>query len=203
MTGPFQGTVGHDELVARIRNHPFSDDPVIRRQDFARLFLGDDAAPGKPSPIVLDGAGGSILYFHGGGYAFGSPQTHRRLGAGLAARAGLRVVLPCYPLAPEQRWPAQLQAALAAVDEQPDPLLLAGDSAGGHLALVTALACARRGRRLAGLILFSPNTDRSGRSQSRRNNHVDPMVDDAGDQQLARACFGERDAHDVQVSPLL
>jgi len=204
MAAPFEGTIDRAAIIARIRNHPFSDDPVVRRRDFARLFLGDDAAMAAPTSVDLAGTDGTIVYFHGGGYSFGSPQTHWRLGHGLAERTGLRVVLPSYPLAPEQRWPAQLQAALAAVAEHPDPLFLAGDSAGGHLALVTALACARRGRPLAGLILFAPNTDRTGRSQTRRrNNPIDPMVDDAGDQALARQCFGDRAPEDVQVSPLL
>src|SRR5699024_10732011 len=127
MAAPFEGTIDRAAIIARIRNHPFSDDPVVRRRDFARLFLGDDAAMAAPTSVDLAGTDGTIVYFHGGGYSFGSPQTHWRLGHGLAERTGLRVVLPSYPLAPEQRWPAQLQAALAAVAEHPDPLFLAGD----------------------------------------------------------------------------
>ena len=89
----------------------------------------------------------------------------------------------------------------AALEDGP---ILAGDSAGGHLALVTALEMARAGRPAAALLLFSPNTDRTGLSETRTSmEDGDPMVDDAGDRALARQCFGTRDAADPQVSPLL
>ncbi len=154
--------------------------------------------------MTFEGEGGTIVYFHGGGYAFGSPLTHARVGRGLADRTGWSVVLPDYPLAPEHRWPAQLDAALTTVTDIVGSVVLAGDSAGGHLALVTALELARRGSTVAGLILFSPNTDRSGLSTTReRNDPLNPMVDDAGDRQLAQQCFGDHSVHHRQVSPVL
>jgi acetyl esterase/lipase len=79
-----------------------------------------------------------------------------------------------------------------------------GDSAGGHLALVAALALARTGRRLAGLALFAPNTDRSGLSETRgiMTPH-DPMNADADDARLAAMCFGDRAPDDPELSPAL
>jgi acetyl esterase/lipase len=72
------------------------------------------------------------------------------------------------------------------------------------LALVAALALARAGRPAAGLMLFSPNTDRSGLSGTRRTNEGrDPMVDDAGDRRLARLCFGDMPGDHPEVSPVL
>ena len=118
--------------------------------------------------------------------------------------SGCRVVLPTIPLAPEHRWPAQLESALQQCAATEGLVLLSGDSAGGHLALVTALELARRGTPAAGLILFSPNTDRSGLSNTRaRNDPLDPMVDDAGDRALAALTFGDRDPRDPQMSPVL
>ena len=82
--------------------------------------------------------------------------------------------------------------------------ILAGDNAGGHLALVTALDLARKGRPVAGLLLFSPNTDRSGLSKTRAQADKDaPDFDDRCDKYLAKLCFGDRSTTDPQVSPLL
>ena len=196
------GPSTREAIVARIRAHPLGDTPAEMRADFADLML----APAGASGTIRCGDTGpaTVVHFHGGGYVFGSPLTHGRLGEGLANASGLGVVLASYPLAPEHPWPAQLDAALAACDAVDGPVILSGDSAGGHLALVTALELARRGTPVAGLILFSPNTDRTDLSTTRAaNDAADPMVDDAGDRALAAMAFGDRPADDPQVSPLL
>lgn len=206
MRYPFSGPISRDHITARVQAHPLGDRAAVQRTRFAHLVLGEraDTEVDAAVDVTFDGEGGTIVYFHGGGYAFGSPLTHARIGRGLAERAGMRVVLPNYPLAPEHLWPAQLDAAMAAVMGIADPVVLAGDSAGGHLALVTALELARHGRNVAGLILFSPNTDRSGLSTTRaRNDPLDPMVDDEGDQQLARQCFCDMAVENRHVSPVL
>ena len=204
MPGPFSEPVERDAILARISTPPIEGEPDARRRAFAELVLGDGAHAGDNAESRFEGEGGTIVYLHGGGYMFGSPQTHARIGCALAEATGLSVILPGYPLAPEDVWPAQLEAALAAVAAATPPVVLAGDSAGGHLALVTALELARRGGHVAGLILFSPNTDRTGLSTTRSPNEgSDPMVDDEGDRELARQCFGSRPADDPEVSPLL
>lgn len=154
--------------------------------------------------ILFSGKKSRIVYLHGGGYVFGSPQTHARIASGLARRTGADVLLPKYPLAPENRWPAQLKLAITAAKSPGLPVILAGDSAGGHLALTAALELARLGFPPAGLVLFSPNTDRSGLSQTREvNQDSDPMVDDQDDRDLARLCFGDLPDDHPQVSPLI
>ncbi len=204
MDAPFSGPVGRDEIVARIAAHPVHGSYRARREAFARLTLGDDASAEPRTPLRIDGEGATIVYLHGGGYVFGSPQTHRRIAVELAQRTGVSVVAPAYPLAPEYVWPAQLEAAMGAVSGVEGPVVLAGDSAGGHLALVTALELARRGRRAAGLVLFSPNTDRTGLSCTReRNNPRDPMVDAETDRDLALLAFAGLADDDPQVSPVL
>nr|WP_281494125.1 alpha/beta hydrolase [Jannaschia sp. S6380] len=176
------------------------------RRGFRNLALGA-AGPGdgslrfRPEGTACDLP--PVVWFHGGGYVFGAPATHSRIGRYLADTHGLAVHLPRYRLAPEHPWPAQLDDALSAIPDGPTPIL-AGDSAGGHLALVTALRMARDGRAPRALLLFSPNTDRTEQSGTRRSmEDGDPMVDDAADRRLARMCFGDRDPADVQVSPLL
>ena len=105
---------------------------------------------------------GAVLYLHGGGFTVGSPRTHRALAAWLAREAGVPVHLAGYRLAPEHPFPAALEDALAAYDAlcAQGPVLVAGDSAGGNLALGLAIAARDSGRPLpAGLMLLSPAVD--------------------------------------------
>ena len=209
MDGPFQGPIGRDAIVARIKSHPLGDDATSQRKAFEELVLGSQTAKAlrdtAAESIRMHGRGnGTIVYLHGGGYAFGSPRTHERIARGLAERTGLSTLLPAYPLAPEHPWPAQLDAVLQAVQSMRKTIVLAGDSAGAHLALVTALELARLGMPVAGLVLFSPNTDRSGLSTTRTTNDpLDPMVDDAADRDLAKRAFQDLPAEHPHASPVL
>jgi epsilon-lactone hydrolase len=109
----------------------------------------------------------TVVHFHGGGYCVGSPAEARDWAAHLSARAGCRVVLPDYRLAPEHPYPAAVddaRAVLNAAAGQPDSgtVIVSGDSAGGGLALVITLALsgsASGGTRLAGCMLLSPWLD--------------------------------------------
>ncbi|MBS4045749.1 MAG: alpha/beta hydrolase [Alphaproteobacteria bacterium] len=110
--------------------------------------------------------GRALLYLHGGGYMAGNPRTHRAITARLAHRLGVAVFSLDYRLAPEHPYPAALEDALAAwrwlLDDgwRPDRLWLAGDSAGGGLALALMLACKQQALPLpAAAALFSPWTD--------------------------------------------
>lgn len=114
--------------------------------------------PGPGGPIELRlfdpraerGAGPVIVFYHGGGYVTGSIATHASLAAEIARQLDLPVVSVEYRLAPEHKWPAapdDAEAAArwvaengAALGLEIDGLVLAGDSAGGTLTLVTALA---------------------------------------------------------------
>ena len=219
---PFDGEVTRADVVARIQAHPLGDGPDAMRRDFARLVggTGDVGSDVRVQAIerggtdgllvrpraAVDGEGRRIVWFHGGGYVFGAPETHLRPAAFLAGLADVPVFLPRYRLAPEHPWPAAFEDAMAAVRHaKGGPLVLVGDSAGGHLALNVALALAREGMPAVGLVLLSPNTDRSGLSETReRNGPSDPMVDDEGDRAMARLAFGDGyDRQDPQVSPLL
>jgi acetyl esterase/lipase len=104
----------------------------------------------------------TILYLHGGGFCTGSPATHRALTSRLARAAGLPVFAADYRLAPDHPFPAAVEDAIAVYRALSDagPVVLAGDSAGARLALVTALAARERDMRLpAALMLFSPWID--------------------------------------------
>lgn len=108
----------------------------------------------------------TVLYLHGGGYCTGSPATHRAITGWLALRGDARVFAADYRLAPEHPFPAALDDALAASrgllgeGVGPGELVLAGDSAGGGLALATALRLRELGLPLPrALLLFSPFVD--------------------------------------------
>ncbi|MFD1198554.1 alpha/beta hydrolase [Brucella gallinifaecis] len=111
---------------------------------------------------------GAILFVHGGGFAFCSPETHERCARVLAIESGLPVVLPDYRLAPENPYPAGLLDVIAAwrnifkvtasAEVSQGPLIIAGDSAGANLALASMLHEQTTGRPMpAGALLFYGN----------------------------------------------
>jgi epsilon-lactone hydrolase len=108
---------------------------------------------------------GVVLYFHGGAYMIGAPETHAAMLAELARLSGARVFAARYRLAPEHPFPAAFEDALAAFDglvalgHAPETIVLGGDSAGGGLALALLAHLCGSGRRPAGLLAFSPWTD--------------------------------------------
>jgi len=127
----------------------------------------------------------AVLYLHGGGYVIGSLATHRDLAARISRASASRVLLLDYRLAPEHRFPAAVEDALAAYrwllaqGHDPRRLALAGDSAGGGLALVTLVGLRDAGDRLpSAAVCLSPWTDLalSGDSMQSRAS-ADPAID--------------------------
>lgn len=107
-----------------------------------------------------------ILYLHGGGYCFSAPETHRHLVARLCESAQARGLSIDYRLAPEHPFPAALDDAvtayrwLLAQGLSPSGIILAGDSAGGGLAIATAMALRDGGAPLPrAIVALSPWTD--------------------------------------------
>ena len=106
----------------------------------ARLF--DPRETREPGPLVA--------FFHGGGFVIGDIETHASFCAEMARRLDLPVVSVDYRLAPEAKWPAapdDCEAAARWLAESPAELgrnvtglVLCGDSAGGNLTIVTAMA---------------------------------------------------------------
>jgi monoterpene epsilon-lactone hydrolase len=106
---------------------------------------------------------GGIYFIHGSGYALCSPRTHRRLTAWLSRLTGLPVFCVDYRLAPRHRFPTAADDARAGWDwlsrrVPPERIVIAGDSAGGHLA-VDLLLQPELAARPAALVLFSPLID--------------------------------------------
>ena len=161
------------------------------------------------SPAVADVP--TVVYAHGGGYVLGSAAVAIPITARLAA-SGLRLVSVDYRQPPEHPFPAALDDVLAvylALAAGGTPVALAGDSAGGALALSAAVAATARGVRPAAIALFSPLLDHL---HARRPDDAGSGVahlDDAGadsrdrqEQALLRAYAGDADPAGPRLSPL-
>lgn len=152
----------------------------------------------------------AILYLHGGGYVAGSAWAHRGMLAQLSRLVDVPVFAPDYRLAQNAPFPAAFEDAVAAWTmvraEQnlpPERILIAGDSAGGGLALALLAHLLEIGERPAGLIGFSPWTDLtlSGESLA-TNEHSDAILIRARMPELCDIVLAGADPADPRVSPL-
>ena len=151
-----------------------------------------------------------VLYLHGGGYVLGSLDTHAELMARVASACRAPVLGVDYRLAPEHPFPAAVDDALASYEHlidagiKPQSIVVAGDSAGGGLALALMLRLKEQGKPLpAGAILFSPWSDltASGDSVATRRE-ADPMITPDLLNPMAAHYRAEVDAANPLISPL-
>ena len=151
-----------------------------------------------------------ILYCHGGGYSTGSMVYARTLTTKLAESTSMDVFCFNYRLAPEFPYPAACEDAMAAWDHLMQfgygarDVIVAGDSAGGNLALSLVLRLKVQGRLLPrGLVLLSPWTDltASGKSYAAKAG-LDPVLDPEYLQRMTRNYAQEQDLSDPLISPL-
>lgn len=150
-----------------------------------------------------------ILYFFGGGYAQGSPFEDLPITAALADFTGARVVVPHYRLAPENPYPAALNDGIAVyralVDASaPSRLALAGESAGGNLALAVLGRARAEGLSMpCAAALLSPWADLSNAGDSiAANASRDPTLDPFMLEDFAAAYAAGADRRDTGISPL-
>ncbi|HLT35175.1 MAG TPA: alpha/beta hydrolase [Enhygromyxa sp.] len=149
-----------------------------------------------------------LLFIHGGGYSLGSAATHRPLAARIARPLGVEALLPDYRLAPEHPCPAGLDDTLAVWRALPERVraraILAGDSAGGGLALALTMTLRDTDEILpSALVLLSPWTDLtvSGESVDRLAEH-EIMLARPGLELMAARYAGSLARNDPRVSPL-
>jgi epsilon-lactone hydrolase len=156
------------------------------------------------------GAGPAVLlYFHGGGFCFGSFRTHGPLAAALARAAKARTFAAEYRLAPEHTAPAAHEDALAAYRHllaeglEPRQIVLAGDSAGGTLVLGTLLALRDAGEPMpAAGIAISPWVDLSCSGSTFKSNARFDFVGEAHCRLAAVSYLGAVDPRRSDISPL-
>jgi monoterpene epsilon-lactone hydrolase len=152
---------------------------------------------------------GTVLYFHGGSYVVGSPETAMSLTGNLVARTGFRAFSVDYRLAPEHPFPAAIEDTLAAyralLEEGEDPasIAFAGDSAGGGLTVTTCLAARAAGLPLpAAIVAFSPGLDgtRTGESMDTKAG-IDPLLNREALEHLGAMYRGDQDPRQELLSP--
>ncbi|MCB5200013.1 alpha/beta hydrolase [Loktanella sp. TSTF-M6] len=164
------------------------------------MICGTDA----PTP------NGTTLYLHGGAFVIGNLRGYRHLVARLAQAAGTRGVFLDYRLAPEHPFPAALddaEAAWRALSDDPDagPLTLAGDSAGGNLALALLQRIIAKGLVLPhGVAVLCPVTDlRLENPSLAKNRKTDPLVSTRWGARGVAAYLAGADPAQPDASPIL
>ena len=213
-------------VLEMLRNAP----PIIGGQSVEKMRAAmEDMTTGAPLPdgtelqaVEANGVpckwtstpgvdpGRAILYLHGGGYVIGSIATHRGLVSRLTSATGSRALSVGYRLAPENPFPAAVDDATAAyrwlVSQGMEPfrVVIAGDSAGGGLALATLLALRDAGDALpAAGVCISPWVDLEGLGESMtRNADVDPIITKDGLMDMARMYLDGADPKSPLAAPL-
>jgi len=130
--------------------------------------------------------GALIVYFHGGGWVKGDLNSHHEVVAAIAAATGAEVLAVDYPLAPENRHPAQILSGYEvlrylnsthAVSRSPGPMIVAGDSAGGQIAAsLCMLARQEGGPTISGQVLVYPVLDHRCDTDSFRRFSEGPLL---------------------------
>jgi len=143
------------------------------------------AGPAGGDLIRFDGADDKrlIIYFHGGGFLFGSSRSHRVIATHLARASGITVLAPDYRLAPEHPAPAAHDDAFEVYEwalangYDPAAIAICGDSAGGNLALSVAVRAKQAGLpQPAALMLMSPALDLANEGVSHHSVTDAPLL---------------------------
>jgi epsilon-lactone hydrolase len=151
-----------------------------------------------------------ILFLHGGGYCSGSLDSHRHIITEAGRSAASRTLALDYRLAPEHPFPAALDDALAGYrflldqDIAPSRIAIAGDSAGGGLAVATMVALRDAGMPLPACAwCISPWIDLEAVGDSMTSKAaIDPMISKPYVLELASAYLGDADPRTALAAPL-
>ena len=205
-----------DKLVTSLRAVGFSGEQTIEElranwEKFAESFppasdisFEPVSAAGVASEwVTAPGAAPDrvMLFFHGGGYTIGTLASYRNFTGNLARGTGARLLAVGYRLAPEHPFPAALEDAVTSyrwlIDAgvPPHRIVIAGDSAGGGLALAAAVALRDRGYPLpAAIVAICPSTDLAKEGASvRERAHLDPIVNYESSMAHALRYVGKKD----------
>ena len=152
-----------------------------------------------------------VLYLHGGGYMEGSLTSHQDIAIRISRAAKVKVLLVDYRLAPEHPFPAAVEDAvnsykwlIESEKVNPNRIVIAGDSAGGGLTLVTLIKLRDEKIELpAAGVCLSPWTDLALTGESlRRNAKVDPFLKFYDLVFMADLYVGDNDPKNPYISPL-
>lgn len=208
---------------------PASDDPVKSRDQFRRITVAlretlppanleridDITVPGAVGSQaarvyvpVGGGNGGTLLFFHGGGFIIGDIPSYELQVRSIAERTGMITVSAEYRLAPENPFPAAADDAVsiaAWVIENVDKLggdvagiVVAGDSAGGNLAAIVG----QHVDGIAGQVLIYPAIDFATAYESIDQHADGPVLTKEAGDLFRKAYLGDGDPLDPRISPL-
>jgi monoterpene epsilon-lactone hydrolase len=191
------------KVVESLGRRPIPRGVRIERVDLGR-FSGEWVRAGEVREDL------AFLYLHGGGYFFGSRRVFRPLTWRLSAATRRPVLAIDYRLAPEHTLDDAREDAVAAYQAllargfAPGSITVGGDSAGGHLTLVTLLTLRERGLALPGAaVCLSPWADMAAGAPSRWiNRRKDPLVPAAKLAWLGTYYARGRDLADPMLSPV-
>jgi len=171
----------------------------------ARCYRPLGEEPGKALP--------GVMYFHGGGWTCGDLDTHDSVCRGIAVHGRCAVVAVDYRMGPEHKFPAAVDDALAAVKWvagnaralaiDASRLAVAGESAGGNLAAVAAIALRESGPQIAMQVLVYPVVDQAADTESlARFAHGYSLTRELLRWYQKQYLHDERDCADWRASPL-
>ncbi|HSG79117.1 MAG TPA: alpha/beta hydrolase [Acidimicrobiia bacterium] len=181
----------------------------VRRNTFVEpVDAGGVPAEWVAAPGV--GPRRTMLYLHGGGFTVGSPRSHRAFVSRLSSATRSRALSLEYRLAPEHPFPAAIEDAVAAyrwlldVHASPERVVVAGDSAGGGLAISAMVAARDEGLPMPGaLVVVSPWVDLTCSGASMQTHRDDDVwLDPDGATEVAGVYLGGADPADPLASPL-
>ena len=218
----------HQGLMQLIKMaHGFIENTDLEKHRHSQDQMGPLLAPSKDmliSDVDIDGMHGEwvcvnrahmkkyvILYCHGGGYSTGSSLYARTLTTKLAASTSMDVLSFDYRLAPEHPYPAALEDALKAWNHLMQygygarDVLVAGDSAGGNLALALTLKLKEQARLLPkGLLLMSPWTDLAGSGKSYLSKRdADPVLNTGYLDAMKENYLGAQNTQETWADPFV
>lgn len=158
-----------DALRASVLVPPLAARPKVRVTEDI-LIPGAPSVPARVYRPIERQSDGLVVFLHGGGFVVGNLETHDHVCRDLCRRAGLVVLAVDYRLAPEGKFPAAVDDSLNAtrwaahnaahLSVNQGSIIIAGDSAGGNLAAVTAIRLRDEGGPpLRGQLLIYPVTD--------------------------------------------
>jgi acetyl esterase len=158
-----------------------------------------------------DGMAPCLVFFHGGGFVIGNLDSHDVVCRKLAHEGELIVISVDYRLAPEHKFPAAVEDSIAAtkwvaanarqLGLDPARIMVGGDSAGGNLAAVTAIALRDTGPSLAGQVLIYPSTDFAMSHPSHSEPETSILLTHAVIRWFINHYMGDADRNDWRASP--
>lgn len=176
---------------------------------FFKRFYIDDLPAAWINPKEFE-TNNVLYYLHGGGYLMGSINTHKTLIAQIARESRVKALAIDYRLAPENPFPAAVEDALKGylwlLDQgyRPENIVIAGDSAGGGLALATLHNIKAKGHPMpACAVCLSPWSDLSGTGSSMASKvKADPLLIPSEILKWGKLYAGEQDRKQPLLSPL-